>query len=63
MTTQPFEPSDAEVFAPGFGKGGVPWLLLIFYLSYLTFFTWYVTSFQLPDFLTQAPVGSEEVAQ
>lgn len=60
-TTLPgVDAGDAEVFEPGYGKGGVPWLLLIFYLSFLTFFTWYVLEFQLPDFLQQGPGQAEE---
>ena len=47
--------SDSRQVDPGFGKGGVPWLLLVFYLSFLCFFTWYVLEFQLPDFLKQGP--------
>jgi len=54
------EPTDAEKYEPGFGKGGVPWLLLLFYLSYLTFFTWYVLEYQLPDFLQQGPGQTTE---
>jgi len=54
------ESADAEVFKPGYGKGGVPWLLLLFYLSFLTFFTWYVLEYQLPDFLQQGPGHAEE---
>jgi len=42
----------------GFGKGGVPWLLLLFYLSFLTFFVWYVLEYQLPDYLEQGSGGS-----
>ena len=63
MSEKPFEPTDAEVFEPGYGKGGVPWLLLILYLSFLTFFTWYVTGFQLPDFLQEGPGQVQESAQ
>jgi len=49
-------PSDSERFEPGFGKGGVPWYLMVFYLAFLTFFTWYVLEFQLPDYLQKGPV-------
>ena len=34
-----------------FGEGGVPWLLLLGYLSFLVFFAWYTLGFQLPDFV------------
>ncbi len=49
-------PSDAQPADLGFGKGGVPWPLMLFYLSFLTFFVWYVLEYQLPDFLDQSPV-------
>ena len=42
---------DREAFRPGFGTGGVPWYLMILYLSFLVFFTWYVLEFQLADYL------------
>ncbi len=58
--TRPTEASDAEAFQPGYGKGGVPWILLLFYLSFLTFFTWYALEYQLPDFLVQGPGQTEE---
>lgn len=41
----------------GFGKGGVPWPLMLFYLGFLVFFVWYVLEYQLPDYLNQGPVG------
>ena len=44
-----------------YGEGGVPWPLLIYYLGFLTFFTWYCLEFQLPDFLKQGP-GASQVA-
>jgi hypothetical protein len=46
----------------GYGKGGVPWLLLLFYLGFLGFFTWYVLEYQLPDFLRQGPVVQDAPA-
>ena len=49
-----------------YGEGGVPWPLLLFYLSFLVFFTWYSLEFQLPDFLKQGPVtepGAEVPAE
>jgi hypothetical protein len=49
------EATDSEQKVFGFGTGGVPWYLLLFYLSFLTFFVWYVLEFQLPDYLYQGP--------
>lgn len=40
----------------GFGKGGVPLPLLLFYLSFLVFFVWYTLEYQLPDYLESGPV-------
>ena len=53
------EPSDATSIEYGFDEGGVPWYLLLFYLSYLVFFTWYVVEYQLPDFLGQGPTVTQ----
>lgn len=39
----------------GYDEGGVPWFLLLLYVSFLVFFTWYVLEYQLPDFLHQGP--------
>lgn len=52
-------PSDVEQADFGFGKGGVPWPLMMLYLGFLVFFVWYVLEYQLPDFLAQTPVASE----
>jgi len=49
------EPVDQKQFIPGFGPGGVPLLLLLFYLSFLALFTYYVVENQLPDFTKQGP--------
>ncbi len=49
------EPGDSKPALLGFGKGGVPWYLLLFYLSFLVFFVWYVLEYQLPDYLKQGP--------
>lgn len=49
-------PTDAHPADLGFGKGGVPWPLMVLYLSFLTFFVWYVLEYQLPAFLDQSPV-------
>lgn len=57
------EQTDTERYDPGFGEGGVPWLLLLLYLSFLCFFTWYTLEFQLPDFLTQSPIEGAESAK
>ena len=51
---------DSVQLVPGFGRGGVPWYLLLFYLSFLVFFTWYVLTYQLPDFLEQGPGQVDE---
>jgi hypothetical protein len=53
------ERTDAELFHPGYGRGGVPWYLLIGYLAFLCFFTWYALEFQLPDFLEKQAAGEE----
>lgn len=60
-TTQDPAALDAEEVQLGFGKGGVPWYLMVFYLSFLTFFVWYTLEYQLPGFLDQGP-GSEAAA-
>lgn len=51
------EASDADQARLGFGNGGVPWLLMLFYLSFLVFFVWYVFEYQLPDYIEQGPGG------
>jgi hypothetical protein len=55
------EPSDATSIDYGFDDGGVPWYLLLFYLSFLVFFTWYVLEYQLPEFLGQGPTVTQPV--
>ena len=58
--------TDAEKAELGFGPGGVPWLLLLFYLSFLAFFTWYAVEYQLPEFLNRfesAPTVDSGVAE
>ena len=52
-----YELSDEERVEFGYGKGGVPWYLLLYYLGFLTLFTWYVLEFQLPAFLQNSPGG------
>ena len=42
-----------------YGGGGVPWYLLLGYLAFLAFFTWYTLEYQLPDFIDQGPVPIE----
>lgn len=49
------EPGDTQAFEPGYGHGGVPWYLVLGYVAFLVFFTWYVLEYQLPDFLQQGP--------
>jgi len=45
------EPTDARQADLGFGEGGVPWYLTLYYLAFLGFFVWYVLEFQLTDYL------------
>ncbi len=47
---------DAQQALVPYGKGGVPWYLMLFYLGFLAFFVWYTLEYQLPDFLEQGPV-------
>ena len=47
--------SDAKQAEFEYGHGGVPLLLLLGYLTFLAFFTWYTLEFQLPDFLESGP--------
>ena len=49
------EATDSEQKVFLYDTGGVPWYLLLLYLSFLVFFTFYVLEFQLPDFLQQGP--------
>jgi len=49
------EATDAKQKVFGYGVGGVPWYLLLMYLAFLIFFTFYTLEFQLPDFLNQGP--------
>jgi len=56
------EATDSEQKVFGFGSGGVPWYLLLFYLAFLTFFVWYTLEFQLPDYLYQGPGQGGEPA-
>jgi len=57
------EETDSRKQEIGFGDGGVPWYLLLFYVGFLVFFTWYVLEYQLPDFADQGPVTIEESAE
>lgn len=50
-----FEVSDSEKHEFGFGEGGVPWFLLVGYLAFLVFFTWYTIEYQLVDFEKDGP--------
>ncbi len=51
-TTHPSNEDEPDLVT-GFGEGGVPWPLLLFYLSFLVFFTWYTLEYQLPRFLDE----------
>ena len=55
------EPTDATSIEYGFDDGGVPWYLLLFYLAFLVFFTWYVLEYQLPEFMGQGPTVAQPV--
>lgn len=54
------EDTDSKQHVFNFDNGGVPWPLLILYLSYLVLLTFYVLEFQLPDFLQQGPGAGGE---
>jgi len=56
-------PTDVEQADLGFGRGGVPWPLMLLYLSFLVFFVWYVLEYQLPDFLNQSPLPADVAEQ
>lgn len=56
------EETDSEQKVFGYGRGGVPWFLLLFYLSFLTFFVWYVLEYQLPDYMVEGPGRGGEPA-
>ena len=49
------EKTDSEQHDPGFGHGGVPWYLMLLYIGFLVFFTWYSLEYQLPDDLQKGP--------
>lgn len=57
------EPGDTRPFEPGYGHGGIPWYLVIGYVAFLVFFTWYVLEYQLPDFLKQGPGRAVEATK
>lgn len=59
--TDPRPVLDADKQEFDYGHGGVPWILLLFYLSFLVFFVWYVFEYQLPDFLDQTGAAAELV--
>ena len=54
------EQTDATQQTFQFGEGGVPWLLLLGYLSFLVFFAWYTLDFQLPAFVEEGPLSAQE---
>lgn len=56
------EQTDATRQTFQFGEGGVPWLLLLGYLSFLVFFAWYVLGFQLPAFVGDGPEQVQETS-
>ena len=56
-SSETHEIADQDQAEFAYGKGGVPWYLMVFYLAFLTFFTWYVLEFQLPGFIDESPVG------
>ena len=56
-------PDDSEQQEYSYGHGGVPVLLLLFYLSFLVFFAWYTLEYQLPDFLKQGPGQTAEATE
>ena len=51
------EKTDSEQADLGFGDGGVPIALLLLYLGFLVFFTWYVVEKQLPAFEQEGPIS------
>ena len=51
------EVTDEEPAKFGYGKGGVPWYLMLYYLAFLSLFTWYVLEYQLPGFIEHSPMG------
>jgi len=53
--TESIERNDTEQQKFAYGRGGVPWPLLLLYLGFLVFFTWYVLEYQLPNYLEQGP--------
>lgn len=50
-------PDDRLQFHPGYGHGGVPWFLMLLYVGYLTFFTWYHLENLLPNYQKQGPLN------
>lgn len=54
------EQTDSTRQTFNYGTGGVPWYLLLVYLSFLVFFTWYTLEFQLPDFLDDGPAAETQ---
>lgn len=56
------EQTDSAQHDPGFGRGGVPWYLMLMYVGFLVFFTWYTLEYQLPDYLEKGPVKPQAEA-
>lgn len=55
--------TDSRQHDPGFGHGGVPWYLMILYIGFLVFFTWYTLEYQLPDYLEKGPDALKPTAE
>lgn len=61
LTTPPAaepEQSDARRQLYSYGEGGVPFVLLLLYLSFLVFFTWYTLAYQVPDYFERSDGGA-----
>ena len=43
--------------------GGVPWYLMLLYIGFLVFFTWYTLEYQLPDYLEKGPDALKPTAE
>ncbi len=52
------EQSDARRQTYAYGEGGVPLVLLLLYLSFLVFFTWYTLAYQVPDYFERPEAGA-----
>jgi hypothetical protein len=61
MSVPPHESVDSGQARFDYGHGGIPWPLMLLYLAFLVFFTWYTLEYQLPDYLDQGP-GQRDAA-